>query len=281
MRFLVPAAGAFGLLMIYSGLTGSEKKRPPVLASLSRLCVEAGSTLDGIRLIALCVGSFAICLLVVAGVTSALMPSLALALGAFFAPIALLRGRRLRRRERFREQWPDAIATLIAGVRAGTSLSETCCSLADGGPADLRDGFGALATTYRATGSFHAGLAKLKETMSDPIADRVLVALSVAHDVGGNDLVRVLRTSADFVREDLRVRKEIQARWSWTVSAARVAAASPWIVLLIMSLRPEAASAYNTASGGFVILGGAAATVVGYRLMLRAARLPEDGRLEP
>jgi tight adherence protein B len=107
----------------------------------------------------------------------------------------------------------------------------------------------------------------------------VVAALTIAHQVGGSDLVRVLRTLADFVREDLRARKEVEARWSWTVTAARVAAAAPWIVLAMMSTRPEAARAYGSATGVVVVSLGAIATVVGYRLMLRAARLPEDRRL--
>jgi tight adherence protein B len=91
--------------------------------------------------------------------------------------------------------------------------------------------------------------------------------------------VRVLRTLGDFVREDVRVRKEIEARWSWTLTAARVAAAAPWIVLVMMSTRPEAAAAYNSTAGATVVGAGAAVTIAGYRLMLRAARLPDHRRL--
>jgi tight adherence protein B len=106
-----------------------------------------------------------------------------------------------------------------------------------------------------------------------------VAALTLTYEVGGTELVRVLRSLSDFVREDLRVRKEIEARWSWTVTAARTAAAAPWLVLLMMASRPEAAAAYNSSIGAVVIGGGAIATIVGYRLMLRAARLPDERRL--
>jgi tight adherence protein B len=164
-------------------------------------------------------------------------------------------------------------------VRAGISLPEACSSLLERGPRELAHGFESFRNSYRSSGSFEAGLRRLRDDLADPIADRVATALLLAHEVGGTDLVRVLRTLADFVREDLRVRKEIEARWSWTVTAARVAAAAPWVVLVMMALRPEAASAYNTATGVAVIVCGAAATFAGYRLMLRAARLPEQRRL--
>ena len=280
MRSLIPALGALGLLMIFSGLTSRTSRRSKAFGALDRLCLEAGGALTAGQLALASCGLFVASFIVVAGVTSAAVPAIILATAASIAPIAMLRSKRASRREAFREQWPDAIATLIAGVRAGISLPEVCCSLSQRGPVDLRPGFSRLAATYRSTGSFQAGLATLRDTMGDPVADRICVALGVAHDVGGNDLVRVLRTLGEFVRDDLRVRKEIRARWSWTVSAARVAAASPWVVLLIMSLRPEAAAAYRTGSGSMVILGGLIATVAGYRLMLRAARLPDDDRLE-
>jgi tight adherence protein B len=179
-----------------------------------------------------------------------------------------------------REEWPDAIAGLIASIRAGISLPEACAGLAGRAGDGLRPGIDAFTATYRSSGSFAAALEQMRVTLSDPTADRIVVALALAHDVGGSDLVRVLRTLGDFVRDDLRVRKEIEARWSWTVTAARVAAAAPWAVLLLMSLRPEAARAYNSTSGVVIIVAGAAATIVGYRAMLRAARLPAERRLE-
>jgi tight adherence protein B len=50
-------------------------------------------------------------------------------------------------------------------------------------------------------------------------------------------------------------------------------------VLLLMATRPEAARAYESPGGAVVIACGAVATLVGYRLMLLAARLPEERRV--
>jgi tight adherence protein B len=175
--------------------------------------------------------------------------------------------------------WPDVLAHLISAVRSGRSLGEACESVGEDDRNPLHHAFSAFARTYRATGSFEEGLTRLTSELSDPIGDRVGIALAVAHDVGGGDLVRILRTSARAVRDDLRARDEIEARWAWTKTAARLSAAAPWIVLAVMSVRPEAADAYGSPQGVVVLIGGAVATVAGYRLMLRAARLPVDRRL--
>lgn len=281
MTFVVAVAGALGLLLVYDGIAGGRRAGPRrSRRRLEQLAAESGiSNLSAGKLVGLAISAFTATFLVTTGLTRAVPVALAVALVSAWSPVAFARSRRARRRRLFREAWPDAIATLVASVRAGISLPEACASLLTRGPRSLRDGFAAFSTSYRATGSFEAALARLQAELADPIADRVAMALKLANEVGGTDLVRVLRTLSDFVREDLRVRREIEARWSWTVTAARVAAAAPWVVLVMMSLRPEAAAAYNSPSGVVVIACGGVATFAGYRLMLRAARLPEERRV--
>lgn len=280
MTFIACLVAGVAALATYQGLVQEpvemRSKRPLSGRVADLLGVPAKSVLGTV---AAGLGCALAAVVVVAGLSGALVPALAFAAAAAAAPVALVRARALRGRRRLRDAWPDALATLIAGVRAGVSLSESCAALATRGPEETRPAFASFAATLRATGSFPAALDRLRAELSDPVGDRVVAALAMAHEVGGTDLVRVLRTLADFVREDLRVRKEIEARWSWTVTAARVAAAAPWLVLLLMAARPEAARAYDSPAGVAVIGAGAAATVLGYRLMLRAARLPEERRL--
>lgn len=281
MSVVIVACAALGLLLLYDGLTGVRRSgHSGWRRRLDLIVQEAGiESLDATRLVALSVAGAVTSGLLVAGISSSGLIAAVFAIGGGWLPLAYVRSRRTRRQRRFRAVWPDAIQGLISAVRAGISLAEACAAQSNKGPEELRPGFRAFAGTYRATGNFQTGLARLQVELSDPVADRVVASLMLAHEVGGTDLVRVLRTLADFVREDLRVRKEIEARWSWTVTAARVAAAAPWLVLLMMSTRPEAAAAYNSPAGASVITGGAIATLAGYRLMLRAARLPEERRL--
>lgn len=279
MTTFVAALAALGLLLVFDGLARPSVPRAAHGSPARRLVAESGIRgLTPARLILAGAAAVTVVLIVTAGVTGSAVIAVAVALPAGAAPITFVRHRRDARRRRLREEWPDALASLISGVRAGMSLAECCAALADRGPEGLSAGARAFTATYRATGSFDAALTRLQDELADPVADRVATALRLAADVGGTDLVRVLRTLGDFLREDVRVRKEIEARWSWTVTAARVAAAAPWVVLLLMATRPEAAQAYESPAGATVIAAGAAATFAGYRLMLRAARLPEERR---
>lgn len=281
MTFFLPVVAGLGLLLIYNGITAPPKtERVGVVKKLDDLIAEAGlARLSAGRFLVMTGLGVVVSFLVVTGITTSLVVAGSATIIIASLPVSLLRSRRDRRRRKFREAWPDAISTLVAAVRSGASLPEACISLTMRGPDEIRSGFEAFTSTYRATGSFDAALERLRLDLADPIADRIALALKVANDVGGSDLVRILRTLGDFIREDLRARREIQARWSWTVTAARVAAAAPWLVLIMMSTRPEAAAAFDSTTGVIVIVSGGLVTFLGYRLMLRAGRLPEERRL--
>ena len=97
----------------------------------------------------------------------------------------------------------------------------------------------------------------------------------LARDVGGRDLGTLLRSVSAFLRQDARLHAEIRGRHSWTVSAARMAVAAPWLTLALLCTRPEAARAYASAAGAVVLAAAAAASLAAYALMRRIARLPE------
>ena len=71
----------------------------------------------------------------------------------------------------------------------------------------------------------------------------------------------------------------MEARQSWTVNGARLAAAAPWVVLALLSTRPETAEAFNSVLGVVVLSIGAGASAAAYVLMVRLGRLPEDIRV--
>lgn len=206
---------------------------------------------------------------------------IAVAFGAIATttPFAIVSSRARARRSSLREVWPEAIDTLVSGVRAGMSLPEALTNLGERGPEPVRDELRAFAIDYAATARFDLALDNLKARFADPVADRIVEALRLAHEVGGSDLGVLLRSLSRMLREDLRTRGELEARQSWTVNGAKVAVAAPWLVLALLSTRPQAAAAYATTAGAVVLGAGALASVVAYRLMLRLGRLPEEERV--
>jgi tight adherence protein B len=196
-----------------------------------------------------------------------------------YVPVAVVRARRHARRRAFRQCWPEAVELLGGAVRAGDTLPAAVSVVAERGPILLRPAFSSLAADHLVSGDLLGAMDRLADALGDPTADRVLTTLGIAHQVGGRELGRVLRTLAAFLRDDVASRREIESRQSWTRVAARVAAGSPWVVLLLVGTRSSSVHAFDSVSGAVVIVGGAVATTVGYRLMVALGRLPDEPRL--
>jgi len=257
-----------------------QAQRRRRLDRLSDDLVLAGAAGLGVwRLLVLATAVGIVIFLLVLGLTH--VPAVAVCFGAMAgaAPVLLVRSAARRKRSQLRDVWPDVVDNLASAVRAGLSLPEALGQLSLRGPDQLRPSFTAFTHDYRASGRFNDSLDRLKERLADPVGDRVVESLRLAREVGGSDLGRLLRTLSSFLRQDARTRAELESRQSWTVNGARLAVAAPWIVLAMLSTRPESIAAYGRAAGAVVLVSGGILTLVAYRVMLRIARLPEDQRV--
>ncbi|HEX3732546.1 MAG TPA: type II secretion system F family protein [Mycobacteriales bacterium] len=278
-------AGLGGVLM-WLGAT----RRSPATGRLSPLAAWAGRRNQllrqaGVRsvtsgqLVIVQLGAAAIALLLVFLITASLSVAACFAVFAAVAPPAAVRSMRNRRLRELREVWPEVVDNLGSAVRAGLSLPEAVAALATRGPEPLRPAFAQFAADYRVTGRFAESLDALKGELADPVGDRVCESLRLAREVGGTDLGRLLRTLSAFLREDSRTRAELETRQGWTVNAARLAVAAPWAVLLLLATQTSTLEAYDSASGRFLLAGGAVVSFCAYRLMLRIGRLPLERRV--
>lgn len=215
----------------------------------------------------------------VGGLAASLPIGLCFGVLAARAPTAVVAMRARARRESMRTVWPDVVDNLASGIRAGLPLAEALSQVGESGPEQVRPAFDAFAQDYRATGRFADSLDALKARLADPVADRIVEAIRLTRDVGGSDVGHVLRTLAEFLRDDARARGEIEARQSWTVNAARLAVAAPWVVLALLSSQPANTAAFNSPAGFMVLAVGGIVTVVAYRLMVRIGRLPSEVRV--
>lgn len=273
-----------GLFLVWRSMWHSERAVYPRYArwhaKLSDSLVQAGM---GTVTPGALVGASAIGGLVVAATVGGLAASapigLCFGILAMRGPMALVDMRARGRRESMRTVWPDVVDNLASGIRAGLPLAEALSQVGDSGPEQVRPAFRTFAQNYRATGRFAASLDALKAHLADPVADRIVEALRITRDVGGSDVGHVLRTLAEFLRDDARARGEIEARQSWTVNAARLAAAAPWVVLALLSSQPSNTAAFNSPTGLIVLGVGGILTVVAYRMMVRIGRLPTEARV--
>jgi tight adherence protein B len=215
---------------------------------------------------------------VVHGLCQVLPLTIVVGVVGMVAPVVVLRTRSNGRRRVQRTLWPDVVDHLVSGARSGLALPDSVAALATVGPVILQPAFTEYVHDYRMTGNFAVCLDRLKTALADPVADRIVETLRMARDVGGTDLPIVLRTLASQLREDAAIRAEAEARQGWVRNAARLGVAAPWLILLLLASRPEAAAAYNSHEGAVLIVGGLIVSVLAYQAMLRVGRLQTERR---
>lgn len=272
--------GGIGMVLVWLALTTEPPRwRSERQRRLADLLVQAGvGRTSPAMFVAGSVALGAVAALGFLGASRAWPIAVAFGAIAAAAPYVVVSSRARARRTRLREVWPEAVDTLVSGVRAGMSLPEALANLGERGPEAVREQFRAFAVDYAATARFSVCLDRLKARFADPVADRIVEALRLARSVGGADLARLLTDLAVLLREDARVRGELEARQSWTVGAARLGVAAPWAVLLLISQGARSARVWNTPQGMAVLALGGACCVAAYALMRVLSRLSTDPR---
>ncbi|WP_082566785.1 type II secretion system F family protein [Arthrobacter sp. Soil764] len=279
---LVGAALGVGFFLIWWSCWerpdhGVRKRKPSRLTDL--LAAAGVDKVSARGLAGTCLGLGIFVALIFYGLSRSWPIAVCFGLFGAWLPITILRWRAKKRTAMLRQLWPDVVDHLRSAIRAGLPLPEALIQLGEKGPEELRPTFREFGADYRAGGQFDGSLNKLKQRLADPVADRIIEALRLTREVGGSDLGKLLGTLAEFLRENARTRSELEARQSWTINAARLAVAAPWIVMILLATRPEAIQAYNTPMGAAVLLGGLVVSLICYTVMLKIGALPQDERV--
>ena len=198
---------------------------------------------------------------------------------ATFIFTSVQRASRKRKSAKFSSVVPQIIDFVISGVQSGLSLTEALINLKTRGPVLSRKIFESFEDLIREGKSFETAISEIQSRFENASADQLLEALVFAKSLGGSELLTLLRQLAAFIRRDLALREEIEAKQGWVRNSAHISAAAPWLLLLLLSVQPSTAEAYSTFSGLLVLAFGAFATFIAYLWMTRLSRLPQPSRV--
>ena len=212
-------------------------------------------------------------------ITSAL--TISLAFGALVAGITFtkLRSKDMHNESALIAAWPEVIDHLMSGIQSGLSLTESLAGLSARGPEILRPAFTEFRASLYRHGDISEAICELKELFHHHGSDQIFEALLVSKSLGGSELLAILRTLGDFLRQDLALRREIEVKHGWIKNSAHLSAAAPWILLLLLSTQPTTAAAYSTPAGGAILIAGLVMTAIAYVWMNRLGRLPQTPRV--
>ena len=207
--------------------------------------------------------------------------SIALAFGALVAGITFitLRSKNVHDESALIAAWPEVIDHLMSGIQSGLSLTESLAGLSTRGPEILRPAFSEFRTSLHRHGDVGEAINELKDLFHHHGSDQIFEALLISKTLGGSELLAILRTLGDFLRQDLALRREIEVKHGWIKNSAHLSAAAPWILLLLLSTQPSTAAAYSTPTGGAILIAGLVMTAIAYVWMNHLGRLPQTPRV--
>ena len=175
--------------------------------------------------------------------------------------------------------WPEVIDQLMSGIQSGLSLTESLAGLSTRGPEVLRPAFTQFKATLYGSGDLTQAIEELKALFAHHGSDQIFEALIISKALGGSELLQILRSLGDFLRQDLALRREIEVKHGWIKNSAHLSAAAPWILLLLLSTQPSTAAAYSTTTGAMILIAGLVMTGIAYIWMNRLGRLPQNPRV--
>lgn len=284
MRLLAALAGAtFAYLLVGAltghlprGLTRPRSRRSRLLAAWLH---QAGAGVSPAQFVGVSatagVVTFVILWAVSGAAPVALVPAVTVAAlpGAWFTR---QRGRLARDRL---AAWPDALRDLVAHLEAPMSLHRGLVELARSGPEALRPTWRRYEGLTAAL-DYRAALEAIRDDLAEPVSDRIIEVLLVAHEQGTGVVIDILRQLADATAQDLRLLEEIETAQLEQRIEANAAAVLPFAVLVLLcaSSLPYR-EFYGSAGGTLVITLGAAMTLGGRAVIRRLGRLPTEERV--
>jgi tight adherence protein B len=175
--------------------------------------------------------------------------------------------------------WPEVIDHLVSAIQSGMSLTEALTQLSTRGPLVMRPAFSQFKSQVFDTGDFDKAIKDLSEFFKSHASDQIFQAILISKSLGGSELLSILRTLGNFLRQDLALRNEIAVKQSWIKNSAHLSSAAPWLLLLLLSMQPSTVAAFSTPTGAGILFLGLSMTVIAYIWMTFLSRLPKVPRV--
>ncbi len=190
-----------------------------------------------------------------------------LSVGTFGFVLEMLALRAKARRKALASLWPEVIDSLISAAAAGISIPESFAELAEEGPLALRPYFAQLIRGFDSGKTMLEALQALKVDLGEVHADRLIELTKVVIEAGGEGYVSALKSQSQMTREGLALWGELESKQGWVAGTAKLAVAAPWLIVGMLSTRPENSVVYASPAGSLILFVGLVVSIFAYRLI--------------
>lgn len=175
-------------------------------------------------------------------------------------------------------QWPKYLDSIHSSTWAGATLEQALLDSISSAPAKHSWALLEFEKDQTSCIPFSDCLDNLKTRLANPIADRFIEITRLASASGGRGYLNALRAQSLQLRQENATWSEIQVKQNWVLGTAKLAVLAPWLILILLSLRPETAIAFQSEDGLVVLAVGLVASLLAFRLIKTLGKLPPRQR---
>ena len=144
-----------------------------------------------------------------------------------------------RRREKFNEQLPEALATMTNALRAGFSLSQAFDSVVEQGEKPMSEEFAILQQQLRIGMSFEDALESMSGRVGSDDLTLVTTAILISRKTGGN-VTEIFDKISDTIRARMRIERKVKTMTAQGRIQGIIVSAMPVVLGVIMTiLKPK------------------------------------------
>ena len=182
---------------------------------------------------------------------------------------------RQRRLRRAREAaWPQFEEVVISALESGIPVAETFSYAQEFAIPEFRDPLNELVAQIDRGVPLAAALTNFAQTLDIGFADLFVEVVELSNQFGAQNLVSSLREHVESVRYELAAAGDVEARNGAVLTVAKLGLLAPWVLVGLLSFNASNRLAFETSSGGLLLLGGFAISLLAFRLVTLAGTLP-------
>lgn len=205
--------------------------------------------------------------------------SFAASVGLLALAIEALEQKAKSRARKVAEEWPAVLESLESAAQSGMSLLDSLRDLAESGQLLVSRDFAFVCQLCYSGLGLDSALEKLKPRFSLSICDSTIETLRLVNDSGGAGYLPALRHQQRAIRASVSISQQIQTKQGWVLGTAKIAVAAPWLIVVLLSGRPETAETYASLEGSLLLFSGLAASVLAICLINKIGKIDEQIRV--
>lgn len=171
------------------------------------------------------------------------------------------------------------ITELIAAqLTVGVTFVEALQNAVFEAPVHLRRDLEQLQGVFESDLELEAKIDSAKRILDSREGDLLFELILVAARIGDDNLVGAINELAAYSRRGQTLARELAARQSWVLGTARLGQTAPWLIVILLSARPETAAAFQSPAGLAILALGLVLSLAAQKFISAGSRLPQAGR---